>query len=129
MFDRDRISFSVYFTIMTYLQSSSAPESFRASPVSDRKLWKVTSPFLQKYELLAFCIMDANRQSLTESEYQCEIQIMPVAMESSLFKADYLLVDMEPSEDSTLSSSFQMDIEGADINTSVATLSSGVSSY
>jgi hypothetical protein len=73
--------------------------------------------------------MEANRQSFTESEYQCEIQIMPVAKESSLFKADYLLVDTEPSEDSTLSSSFQMDIERADIATSVATLSSGASSY
>jgi hypothetical protein len=72
--------------------------------------------------------MEAHRQSLTESEYQCEIQIMPVAMESSLLKAENLLVDTEPSEDSALSSAFQVGIERADIATFAVTLSSGASS-
>ena len=44
---------------------------------------------------------------------------MPVAMDSILCKADFLLVDMEPRE--------KVDIEQVDITNSVATLSSGTS--
>jgi hypothetical protein len=67
-----------------------------------------------------------NPQPFTICEYQSLIQVRPVAMES---KADLILVDMEPSDNVTLSPTFQVDVKRVDITNSVATLSSGASLF